>query len=331
MKNIAIVCGGYSGEYQISIESALTIKENMDSKKYNSYIIVIEKNKWFFKDSEGKKYSINMANFSLDLNGESIIFDGIFNSIHGTPGEDGKLLAYFDMLGIPYSSCDVDVSALTFNKYLCNTFVKSLGVNVAKSVSFLKGEKINKDEVIENLGLPLFVKPARSGSSVGVSRVNTVDDFDGAINEAFKTDKRVLIEEFLDGREIDCGLFLENEHLIVLPLTEIISKNEFFDYEAKYNSNMADEITPPENLPIEQETDIKAVSSMLYRKLGCKGLVRLDFIITNTQLYLVEINAVPGTTENSIVPRQAKEMGISLPRLITAVVEGMFVEKSQDI
>lgn len=324
MKNIAIVCGGYSGEYKISIESAITIKENMDDNKYRSYIIVIEKNRWFYNDASGAEHQIEMSDFSLYIDGNTIKFDGVFNSIHGTPGEDGKLLAYFDMLEIPYTSCDMDTSALTFNKYQCNMLVRSLGVNVAKSVSFLKGEKINKHEVIEGLGLPLFVKPARSGSSVGVSRVNSLDDFDAAIELAFAIDKRILIEEFLDGREIDCGLFLEDGHLIVLPLTEIISKNEFFDYEAKYSGTLADEITPPENLPIDQEMDIKAVSAMLYRKLGCKGLVRLDFILTKTQLYLVEINAVPGTTENSIVPRQAKEMGISLRRLVTAIVEGMF-------
>lgn len=324
MKNIAIVCGGYSGEYQISIQSADTINENLDKTKYNIFIIVIEKGKWFFKDELGKEYVVDKVNFLLELPERTIKFDGVFNAIHGTPGEDGKLLAFFDTIGMPYTSCEMDTSALTFNKYHCNMFVKSLGVNVAKSVSFLKDEVINREEVIECLGLPLFVKPARSGSSVGVSKVKTAQDFDAAIAEAFKTDRRVLIEEFLDGREIDCGMFMEDDRLHVLPLTEIVSKKEFFDYEAKYSGKLADEITPPENLPIEQETDIKAVSSMLYRKLGCKGVVRLDFMLTKQKLFLIEINTVPGMSKNSIIPQQTEEMGIPLTRLLSAVIEGMF-------
>lgn len=324
MKNIAIVCGGYSGEYQISIQSAATIKENLDKSKFKVFIVIIEKNKWFFKDENNSEYIIDRQDFSLNIDGNRVEFDGVFNAIHGTPGEDGKLLAFFDTIGMPYTSCDMDTSALTFNKYHCNMFVKSLGVNVAKSVSFLKGDIINKEDVIKSLGLPLFVKPVRSGSSVGVSKVNTIEDFDIAIEEAFNIDSRVLIEEFLDGREIDCGLFMDDGNLYILPLTEIISKKEFFDFEAKYSGKMADEITPPINLPVEQETDIKAVSSMIYRKLGCKGVVRLDFMLTKEKLFLIEINTVPGMSANSIIPQQAKEMGVSLERLLTAIVVDMF-------
>jgi len=324
MKNIAIVCGGFSGEYQISIQSAKMVKTNLDSSKYNSYVIVIEKGQWYYEDKSASKHIINKDDFSLTLNNQIIKFDGIFNAIHGTPGEDGKLLGYFDMLNIRYTSCEMDTSALTFNKYLCNNYVKTLGIVVAQSFSFLDGDIINKDEVINTLGLPLFIKPARSGSSVGISKITKADDFDAAIKNAFITDSRVLIEETIVGREIACGLFLKNNNLVVLPLTEIISKNDFFDYEAKYTSGLADEVTPPINLAPEHETDIKALSSLLYNKLGCRGIIRIDYILTESNLYFIEINTVPGLSPASIVPKQAEAMGISVGELFNTVVENMF-------
>ena len=324
MKNIAIVCGGYSGEYQISIQSANMVKKNLDSNKYNTYIIIIEQNQWYYQDKANSKHIVNRDDFSITLNNKLIKFDGVFNAIHGTPGEDGKLLGYFDMLNIPYTSCEMDTSALTFNKYLCNSYVQTLGINVAQSVSFLAGDKINKDEIIKALALPLFIKPARSGSSVGISKVTKADDFNTAIKKAFNTDNRILIEETIVGREIACGLFIKNGKLNILPLTEIISKNDFFDYEAKYTSGLADEVTPPENLSTEHETDIKALSSLLYNKLGCKGIVRIDYILTESALYFIEINTVPGLSPASIVPKQAKAMGISIGELFNTVVENMF-------
>ncbi len=324
MKNIAIICGGYSGEYQISIESATTVEEKIDKTKYNPYVVIIDKSKWYYVDKEGAEHIVNRDDFTLLLGNKLIKFDGVFNVIHGTPGEDGKLLAFFDTIGMPYTSCDTDTSALTFNKYYCNLVVAALGVNVAKSYSFIEGETIPKETIVNDLGLPVFVKPARSGSSVGVSKVKTLDDFDAAIEEAFKTDKRVIIEQFLDGREFGCGLYTHNNMMKVLPITEIISKKDFFDYEAKYSGSMSDEITPPQNLDKEAETDIKAISAMLYRKLNCKGVIRLDFMLTRTDLFLIEINTVPGMSANSIVPQQAEVMGVSLEELFTDVVEGMF-------
>lgn len=324
MKNIAVVCGGYSGEYQISVQSAEMVKKNLNNNKYNSYIIVIEKDKWYYKDRDNIHHQINKSDFTLKLSGRIIKFDGVFNAIHGTPGEDGKLLGYFDLLNIPYTSCSMDTSALTFNKYLCNSFVRSIGIKVAKSFSFLEGEFINKDEVLSSLGLPVFVKPARSGSSVGISKVNLADEFDAAITKAFKTDDRILIEETIVGREIACGLFLKNKQLNIFPLTEIISKNDFFDYEAKYTEGLADEMTPPLDLDFEQETDIKTISSLLYNKLDCRGVVRVDYILTETELYFIEINTVPGFTPASIIPKQAKAMGITVAELFNTIVENMF-------
>lgn len=324
MKNIAIVSGGYSGEYEISVQSAAMVRENLDNSKYDSYIIVIDKDQWYYKDGDNICHQINKSDFTLKLFDQIVKFDGVFNAIHGTPGEDGKLLGYFDLLNMPYTSCGMDTSALTFNKYLCNNFVRSMGINVAKSFSFIDGDLINKEEVIASLGLPIFVKPARSGSSVGVSKVSSAEDFDNAVNKAFKTDNRILIEETIVGREIACGLFVKNKKLNILPLTEIISKNDFFDYEAKYTAGLAEEITPPHNLDIEQETDIKAISSLLYNKLDCKGVVRIDYILTSTELYFIEINTVPGFSKASIIPRQAEAMGITVTELFNAVVENMF-------
>ncbi len=324
MKNIAIVCGGYSGEFEISVQSATMIKQNLDANKYNSYIIIIEKDGWYYKDGLNKKHFVDKNNFTLSIDNKQINFDGVFNAIHGTPGEDGKLLGYFDMLNIPYSSCDMDASALTFNKYLCNGYVKTLGVVVANSLSFLKTENIDKNEVIKELGLPLFIKPVRSGSSVGISKVTKKEEFDAAVEHAFNTDNRILIEEFVDGREIACGLFTKGNSINVMPLTEIKSKNDFFDYEAKYTGGLADEVTPPKNLDIDDETNIKAISSLIYSKLGCKGIARVDFILTPNQLYFIEINTVPGFSPASIIPKQAKAMGISMGELTTTAVDNMF-------
>ncbi|MAE07767.1 MAG: D-alanine--D-alanine ligase [Bacteroidetes bacterium] len=324
MKNIAIVCGGYSGEYQISVQSAEMVKKNLDNNKYKTYIIFIEKYQWYFKNVDNIHHKIDKSDFSLKLDSDIIKFDGVFNAIHGTPGEDGKLLGYFDLLSIPYTCCNMDTSALTFNKYLCNSFVRSIGIKVAQSFSFLEGEFINKDLVLDSLGLPVFIKPVRSGSSVGISKVTAVDDFDLAVTKAFKTDNRILIEETIIGREIACGLFLKNKELNIFPLTEIISKNDFFDYEAKYTAGLAEEITPPHNLDIEQETDIKAISSLLYNKLDCKGVVRIDYILTESELYFIEINTIPGFSQASIIPRQAKAMGIPISAVFNTIVENMF-------
>ncbi len=324
MKNIAIVCGGYSGEYQISVQSAEMVKNNLDNDKYNSYIIVIERDEWYYKDDNDKVHRVNKSDFTLDINNETIVFDGVFNSIHGTPGEDGKLLGYFDILNLPYTSCNMETSALTFNKYLCNRFAESIGVNVAKSFSFFIGDTINKEEVIEELGLAIFIKTTQSGASVGVSKVSSHDEFDIAVETAFKEDDRILIEEFLDGREFACGLYLKNKELNILPLAEVITENDFFDFEAKYSHGLAKEVTPPENLSIDDEVNIKATSSLLFNKLDCKGVVRIDYMLTENKLYLIEINTVPGMSEASILLKQVKAMGMTIPNLLDTLVENMF-------
>ncbi len=270
-----------------------------------------------------KKIAVNKADFSVDKEGEIIHFDAVFNAIHGTPGEDGKLQGYLDMLGIPYTSCGVDTSALSFNKFLCNRFISSFGIKTAASLSFLKDDKIDKNKVIKMLGLPIFVKPSGSGSSVGVSKVGNIRDFDGAVEKAFREDNRILIEEAIDGREIACGLVKNNNKIIVFPLTEIITQNDFFDYDAKYSGKKSKEITPAD-VSSKIETDIKATSSMLYRQMDCRGFVRFDYILTKTELYFLELNSIPGMTGASLIPQQAEAFGMTKKELFTMVVDNLF-------
>lgn len=326
MKNIAIVCGGYSGEYDISVSSAKVVANNLDVRLYNSFLIVITKSSWHYQDANGHRTEINKNDFTLELEkGNPIKFDGVFNAIHGTPGEDGKLLGYFDMLNIRYTSCSADVSALTFNKYLCNKFVSAFNIKMARSVSFTAGQQIDEKTIVETLGMPLFVKPACSGSSVGITKVKEPTLLRKAIEKALEADTRVIIEEFIEGREIACGLIKNRNELIVFPLTEIVSKNEFFDYEAKYTKGMADEITPPVNLNSKAEIDIKTTSAFLYNKFDCKGFVRIDYIVSTDGIYFIEINTVPGISEASILPQQAEAMGLSISKLFSMAVENMFL------
>ncbi len=324
MKNIAVVCGGHSGEFEISMASGKIACKNIDSRKYHPFLIVIEKQNWYHLTGDGQKLPVNKSDFSLAYKGKTIHFDGIFNAIHGTPGEDGKLQGYFDLLGIPYTSCGVDVSALSFNKFLCNRFIRSFGIRTAASFSFLRNESIDREKIIRELGLPLFVKPSASGSSVGVSKVNRAEDFDPAVEKAFQTDKRILIEEAITGRELACGLMKKGNELLVFPLTEIITQSDFFDYEAKYSDGKTREITPAP-LPVETETDIKTISAMLYRQMDCNGFVRFDYILTEDDLYFLELNSIPGMSEHSLIPQQAEAFGLTPKELFTWTVDNLFL------
>jgi len=323
MKNIAIVCGGDSGEYEISIASGKVAAKNLDRSKYVPYLIEMKGREWNCVLEGGTKLPVDKSDFSLLVSGMKIHFDAVFNAIHGTPGEDGKLQGYLDMLDIPYSSCGVDVSALSFNKFMFNHFVHDFGFKTARGFSFLKGEIINKNEIIRELGFPMFIKPSSSGSSVGVSKVKSESEFEPAIEKAFHEGNRILIEEAIVGRELCCGLAKRGKELLVFPLTEIIPTNEFFDYEAKYIPGKSQEITPadiPENISI----DIKTLSSFLYRKLDCKGFVRFDYIAAKTDLYFLELNTIPGMTQNSILPQQSRDFGLTDKELFTMVIDNLF-------
>jgi len=314
-QKVAIVAGGDSGEYEISIKSAAFVKKYLDRDRFESYLIIVKGKEWYYQDDEGKNYPVDKDDFSLILPEGKITFDGIFIAIHGTPGEDGKIQGYFDMLDLPYTSCDQVTSALTFDKFFCNHFVKSFGFNISKSFVFKKNEKISEDEILNRIKLPCFIKPNRGGSSVGTSKVTTADGLKPALEKAFREDDQVLAEEYIPGRELSCGTITFKGEIITLPITEIISKKEFFDYEAKYQG-MSDEVTPAD-ISGEVETDIRDTSLKLYKLLNCKGMVRFDYILNGDKLYFLEVNTVPGISELSIVPQQALKAGISLEDLFT--------------
>ena len=323
-KRIAIVTGGYSGEAEISYKSVITVSNNVDSEKFDSYIIDINTNDWHYKNENGEKLFIDKNNFTLNNNGTIIQFDAVLMCIHGTPGEDGKLQGYFDMLNLPYTSCDAATSAITFNKKFTVAVAANGGIHVSKSVMLFKQNLINEKEILEQLSLPVFVKPNNGGSSIGMSKINNPEHFSNAIQKAFKEDNQILIEEFIEGREFTIGVFKTKGKIITLPITEIISKNEFFDYEAKYLGE-SDEITPAivEESIAEQVRD---AAKKLYSLFNCRGIVRIDFIYNkkNNQPYMLEINTVPGQSEASIVPQQVLAMGWSLQDFYTALIEECF-------
>lgn len=323
-KNIALVAGGYSGEYVISIQSAVTIETHLDKSLYRIFKISITREGWFLVEKEKLTVPVDKNDFSLMVNGEKILFDAVFIGIHGTPGEDGKLQGYFDMLKIPYTSCGAITSGLTFNKSYCNKIVATLNVvKVSKSMHVFSDQAFDEDEIIRKLRFPVFVKPAEGGSSLGVSRVNEPSEALGmAIEKAFKEDNQVLIEEYIKGRELTCGLFRKGEELITLPITEIKSSKEFFDFEAKYTPGVSKEITPAdieENIALR----LRSTAKKLYCALNCRGIVRMDFILEDEtkELYFLEANTMPGQSEGSIVPQQVKAAGMSLKDFYGMLIE----------
>jgi len=325
-KRIAIAAGGDSGEYEISIQSATVVEQELDKELYESYVIIFRGLEWFWTDQEGGIHQVNKDDFSLDTGNDRIHFDAVFIAIHGTPGEDGKLQGYLDMLEIPYTACDHATSALTFNKYFCNRFVASLEVPTAVSHVLFKGSAYHETAILRTTGLPCFVKPNNGGSSVGMSKVNTDEELSKAIDKAFAEDDQVLVEGFIPGREITCGVFTFKGEPRSLPLTEVIPKNDFFDYEAKYTDGMAEEVTPA-NIPDDVEQLCRATSEMLYAKLNCQGFVRFDYIFNEDSMYFLEVNTVPGLSPNSIVPQQAVIDGISLKTFFGLSLEQALARK----
>jgi len=322
-KNIALMAGGYSGEHIISIQSAKTIEKNLDADLYNIYKIVVTREDWVYEDNDGKEISIDKNDFSLIIKGEKIKFDAVFIVIHGTPGEDGRMQGYLDMLQIPYTTCNSIVSALTFNKSYCNKVVRDFKVvNIANSVHIIKSEPYSVGAILEQIKLPVFVKPNESGSSIGISKVKSVEELMPAIEKAFKEDDQVLIEEYIEGRELTIGVYKVNGYLHTLPATEIISKNKFFDYEAKYTPGITNEVTPAEiDNAVREQLETKA--AYIYRHLNCKGVVRMDFILQKqtNKLFFLEVNTTPGQSENSILPQQVVAGGSNLKDFYGALLE----------
>lgn len=319
MKNIAIIMGGYSSEYEISLKSGNVVYEFLDKTKYIGYRIHIFRDKWVYVDDENKEYPIDKNDFSVTKAGQKIKFDAVFNAIHGTPGEDGLMQAYFDLLKLPQTSCDSYQAALTFNKRDLLSVLKPYGIKSATSFYLNKGEKIDTAAIVSKVGLPCFVKPNKSGSSFGISKVKTESELPKAIEIAYQEDSEIIIESFLDGVEVSVGVINFQGKITVLPMTEIVSENEFFDYEAKYLGK-SQEITPA-RISDELTAKVASVAKRAYEILNMKGFSRSEYIIVDDEPYMLEMNTIPGLTTESLIPQQARAAGISLEDLFTNAIE----------
>ncbi|PKP07898.1 MAG: D-alanine--D-alanine ligase, partial [Bacteroidetes bacterium HGW-Bacteroidetes-3] len=318
-KNIAIIMGGYSSEVDISLKSGQVVYENISKEKYNAHKIHILKEKWVLVDDNQNEFPINKHDFSAEINGKKINFDCVFNAIHGHPGEDGTILAYFDLIGLKHTSAPFYQMALTFNKRDCLSVLKQYGIKTAKSFYLNEGDEINVDEIIAKVGLPCFVKPNNAGSSFGISKAKTAAEIIPSIEKAFKEDSQILIESFLDGPEITIGVFEYEGKIKVLPMTEIVTENEFFDYEAKYLGK-SQEITPAK-ISDEIHEKLEKIAAQVYQILNMSGFSRSEYILVNDEPYFLEMNTVPGLTTASIIPQQAEAAGISLAELFHNAIE----------
>lgn len=321
-KTVAIVMGGYSNEYEISIQSGQLVYESLSKTDYEVYRIYITKHHWFYKSKTGETFRIDKSDFSFSNGSQTIKPDVIFNAIHGTPGEDGLLQAYFELIDIPHTSCNYYQAALTFNKRDCLSVLKSYGVHCANAYYLNKGDEIILDDIIKKVGLPCFVKPSRSGSSFGISKVKTIEELPLAIEKAYKEDPEILIESCLIGTEISVGVIQYKGEVLVLPATEIISDNEFFDFEAKYHGK-SEEITPA-RISEEDRARVKSEARRIYELLNMTGLSRSEFIIQDGVPYFIEMNTNPGLSPESIIPKQASAAEISLTDLFGNLIEQAF-------
>ena len=322
-KTIALLTGGTTGEWVVSVKSAATIAHHIDAELYDVYKIMLNDHGWFYEPADSVKIEIDRNDFSLTIEGRRIKFDGVFIAIHGSPGEDGKLQGYFDMLHIPYTTCDALTSAITMNKGYTKAIVNDIDyLYTAKSVQIFKGGNYNINQIKQDLKLPYFVKPNSGGSSIGMTKVKHVDELEAAVEKAFKEDPQVLIEEFVSGREFSIGVFSANGVVTVLPTTEVIPANEFFDFEAKYTPGAAEEITPG-NMNEEEYARVHEIIKAVYTKLNCRGVVRIDYFLEHGtgNFYFIEINTIPGQTATSFIPQQVAAMGITLKEFYTSLLK----------
>lgn len=322
-KVIALLTGGTTGEWVISVKSAATIAHHLDPDKFEVYKIMLTQQGWFYEPADSVKIEVDRNDFSLHIKGRKVTFDGVFIAIHGSPGEDGKLQGYFDMLNLPYTTCDAMTSAITMNKGYTKAIVQDLpDLHVAKSVQIFKGAHYSVSDIKNNLNLPYFVKPNNGGSSIGMSKVKNQYDLQQAIDKAFKEDTQILIEEFIEGREFTVGVVKLDGKITVLPATEVETAKEFFDFEAKYTPGVAVETTPA---PIRPETRkrVEEIATAVYQKLNCRGVVRIDFILLGDEgdFYFIEINTIPGQTATSFIPQQVAAFGLSLNDFYTKLIK----------
>lgn len=320
MKNIAIVAGGDSSEVEVSLKSAKGIKSFIDETKYKTTIVTIIGDEWLAKVSDNKSYTIDKNDFSYTIDGEKQRFDFAYITIHGTPGENGILQGYFDLIGLKYSCCGVLAAALSFNKFACNQYLKNFGAKVAQSLLVSPGMNVEPKDVVDKLGLPCFIKSNVGGSSFGVTKVKEESQILPAINKAFAEGGDVIIESFLKGTEITCGMYKTHEKTVVFPITEVVSENEFFDYDAKYNGQVK-EITPA-RISDELTKKVQEETKKYYDILGCKGIVRIDYIITEDGVpHVLEANTTPGMTPTSFIPQQVRAAGLDIKDVMTDIIE----------
>ncbi len=317
---IAVVYGGDSAEYVVSVESSKNVFRSIDPELFTAWKVQIRGSEWSVMNDDAKIADVDKGDFSFVFEGKKIKFDYAYITIHGTPGENGILQGYFDLVQVPYSTCSVGTSALTFNKYFCSNFLRSFGIKMAESVLINSAESVDADEIVDDLGLPLFVKPNAGGSSFGVTKVKSKDELKQAIATALKEDTEVLIEQFIQGAEFTCGLVKLNGNNLVFPVTEVLPKKEFFDFEAKYTKGMTDEITPAR---ISEELTIKcqALSSTIYDLCRCEGIVRIDYILKDGDFYFLEVNTTPGMTGTSFIPQQIAAMGEKLTKVLSQIIQ----------
>ena len=333
-RKIAIIAGGDSSEYEVSLRSAAGIESFLaDQKQYVTTIVLLRGQDWKAKVGENEWVAIDKNDFSYTRGGEKHTFDFAYITIHGTPGENGMLQGYLDMLGLPYSCCGVLAAAITFNKYTCNHYLKGFGVRVAESVLLRReaiGERLEVlgKEIVERVGLPCFIKTNVGGSSFGVTKVKSVEEVEPAIEKAFAEGDEVICEAFMQGVEITCGAYKTREKAVAFPITEVVTNNEFFDYDAKYNGQV-EEITPA-RIPNELREEVQELTLKIYDILGCKGIIRVDYIITKNekqkrQINLLEVNTTPGMTETSFIPQQVKAAGLKIGEVLSQIIENEII------
>ncbi|HIZ91434.1 MAG TPA: D-alanine--D-alanine ligase [Candidatus Bacteroides merdavium] len=322
-RTIAIVAGGDTSEYEVSLRSAQGIYSFIDKEKYTLYIVGMHGLDWHVRLDDGRTLPVDRNDFSFQLDGQKVKFDFAYITIHGTPGEDGRLQGYFDMLRIPYSCCGVLAAALTYDKFACNQYLHAYGVRIAESLLLRQGQSITDDEVVEKIGLPCFIKPSLGGSSFGVTKVKTREQIQPAIAKAFDEAQEVVVEAFMDGIELTCGCYKTRDKSVVFPITEVVSHNEYFDYKAKYNGE-SDEITPA-RISDELTDRVKKLTSAIYDILGAQGIIRVDYIVTEgDKINLLEVNTTPGMTATSFIPQQVRAAGLDIKDVMTDIIEHKF-------
>lgn len=322
-KNVAIIAGGDSSEIVVSLKSAQGLYSFIDKEKYNLYIAVLTKDSWYVNLPNEEKTPIDKNDFSFILNGEKINIDFAYITIHGTPGENGLLQGYFDMIGMPYSTCGVLSSAITFNKFVCNNYLRSFGISVAPSIRLKNGETLSEQEVVEKLGLPCFIKPNVGGSSFGVTKVKEAAQIVPAIQKAYDEGNEVILESLIQGTEITCGCYKIKGKSVVFPITEVVTENEFFDYDAKYNGEV-EEITPA-RISQELTQKVQELTSRIYDIVDAKGIIRVDYIIEKDgNPKLLEVNTTPGMTVTSFIPQQVRAAGLDIKDVMTDIIENEF-------